>query len=102
VACNQLRWGGAHYFACAGLLDDDHVAFVSETKSGRWLACDDVRDVPKFIADKNYLAESKAQAIEKRWDQGDDQMKQRVPTWNGEAVWGTSRSTWIKYQVKGE
>ena len=101
VANNQLRWGGACYFACAGVKDDANgtIAFVSETQSGRWLACDDLTELPRFIAERDYLSDRKAQRPTKEWDGGDVRMRQRVPGWNGEAVWGTSRSTWIKYVV---
>jgi hypothetical protein len=101
VANNQLRWKGARYFACAGLLGDEtHVAFVSETRSGRWLACDDLAQIARFVAEPDFGSDTKAQAIANPWNQGDKRMHERVPTWNGEAVWGSGHSTWIKYVVK--
>jgi hypothetical protein len=103
VASNQLRWKGAHYFACAGLKGDaNDLVFASEARSGRWLACDDLTDVARFVADPNYLSDRKAQTIEKSWDPEGKRMRERVPNWSGEGIWGTSRGTWIKYVVKAD
>jgi hypothetical protein len=103
VACNQLRWKGAHYFACAGLKGDaNELVFASEAHSGRWLACDDLTDLARFVAEPDYLSDRKAQTIEKSWDPEGKRMRERVPNWSGEGIWGTSRGTWIKYLVKAD
>lgn len=96
VVNNRLRWGGSSYFAAAGMRANLGVGFVSETQSGRWLACDDPGQVATFLAHPEGVAKS-ARRIEAKWDQGDARMNGITDGWKGEAVWGDSRNTWIKY-----
>jgi len=98
VVNNRLRWGGAYYFAVAGIKPDERtVAFSSELVSGRWSCCDNPSNVSRFVADRDFLASNAAQPIERPWHEGDDLMKQQAKEWSGAPVWGTSRSTWIKF-----
>ena len=96
VVNNRLRWGGCSYFAAAGMKANLRVGFVSETDSGRWVACDDPGQVATFIAYPEGLAKP-ARRIETKWDQGDSRMNGITDGWQGSAVWGDSRNTWIKY-----
>ena len=101
VVNNRLRWGGAYYFAAAGLTDAGGLGFVSELRSGNWSACDDPKEVAKFISDRDHLTENKAQAVKIPWDQGDTRIRKVHSEWNGQGIWGdpASRSTWLKYVV---
>jgi hypothetical protein len=103
VVNNRLRWGGAYYFAAAGINDSGGLDFVSDLRSGNWSACDDLKEVAKFIADRDHLTDNKAQAVKRPWDQGDQRISKANPEWNGQAIWGdpASRSTWLKYVVPG-
>jgi hypothetical protein len=96
VVNNRLRWNGCSYFAAAGMKANQGVEFVSETASGRWVACDEPGEVPAFIAYPQTRSKP-ARPIEARWDQGDSRMNGITDGWKGEAVWGDSRNTWIKY-----
>jgi hypothetical protein len=96
VVNNRLRWGGCSYFAAAGMKANLGVGFVSESQSGRWVACDDPGQVAAFLAYPEGIAKS-ARRIEAKWDQGDARMNGITDGWKGEAIWGDSRSTWIKY-----
>jgi hypothetical protein len=49
--------------------------------------------VPRFIADRDYLATRPVRVIERRWDQGDSRMNALVDGWEGQPVWGESRNT---------
>jgi len=98
VVNNRLRWNGACYFAVAGLKADRTVGFTSELGSGRWSCCDDPAEVAKFIADPNYLATNHAHAPAVTWRQGDRIMRNVAGrNWQGCAIWGTNRNTWIKF-----
>jgi hypothetical protein len=103
VVNNRLRWHGAYYFAAAGLTDAGGLGFVSELRSGNWSACDDLKEVAKFISDRDHLTDNKAQAVKIPWDQGDKRIGKTHAEWNGQAIWGdpASRSTWLKYVVPG-
>ncbi len=96
VVNNRLRWGGCSYFAAAGMKANLGVGFVSETQSGRWVACDDPGGVATFVAYPVGIA-MPARRIEAKWDQGDARMNGITDGWKGEAIWGDSRNTWIKY-----
>jgi hypothetical protein len=103
VVNNRMRWGGAYYFAAAGINESGGLAFVSDLRSGNWSACDDLKEVAKFIAERDHLTDNKAQAVKKPWDQGDQRISKANPEWNGQAIWGdsASRNTWLKYVVPG-
>jgi hypothetical protein len=96
VVNNRLRWGGCSYFAAAGMKANLGVGFVSESQSGRWVACDDPGSVAAFVNYPEGIAKP-ARRIEAKWDQGDSRMNGITDGWKGEAVWGDSRNTWIKY-----
>ena len=98
VVSNQLRWGGAQFFAVAGINAADDLAFESNLKDGLWFSCDEVAVVPEFISDPMFLSERKVRAAT-GWSDGDRLMRGHVAKWSGEPVWGTSRSTWIKFVV---
>ena len=103
VANNRLRWGGAYYFAVAGVREEDgSVAFVSE-ESPQWSVCEDPGLVPRFIAEPQFLSGSAVRRIEKPWAGGDGMIKSKVEGWNGYAIWGspTNRNLWIKFQAPG-
>jgi hypothetical protein len=103
VANNRLRWGGAYYFAAAGLSSAGTLAFTSELRSGNWSACDDLKEISRFVSERDYLKDHAAQAITNSWDKNDDHIRKGNPDWNGQAIWGdpNSRSTWLKYIVPG-
>jgi hypothetical protein len=99
VVNNRLRWGGCSYFAVTGQ-GGDGVAFTTESESGRWSCCDEPGKVSRFISDRLYLGEQRAQPIENPWSGGDDLMKQVADGWTGKPLWGQSRNTWIKFVVR--
>ena len=101
VVNNKLRWNGAYYFAAAALTESGDLAFVSQTKSGNWSACDDLKEVARFVAERDYLKDHKPQLVQRPWDRGNQLIAKAAPGWNGEAIWGdpASRSTWIKFVV---
>jgi hypothetical protein len=103
VVNNRLRWGGAYYFAAAGLDASGGLAFASDLRSGNWSACDDVKEVSRFVTERDYMKDHAARAIEKSWDNNNDRIRKGNPDWNGQAIWGdpASRSTWLKYVVPG-
>lgn len=103
VVNNRLRWGGAYYFAVAGVRDDGSVAFASE-ESEQWSVCEDPGLAPRFIAEPQFLATNFAHRIEKPWGGGDGMIKARAKDWNGYAIWGspTNRSIWIKFHATPE
>jgi hypothetical protein len=101
VVNDRLRWGGDYYFAAAGVLQTNEFGFVSELESGNWSACDNPHKVHRFIEEKNYLQQNKAQQIPLVWQDGTPKMKQCVgESWTGEPLWGLSRDTWLKVVVK--
>jgi WD40 repeat protein len=98
VVNNRLRWGGAYYFAAAGIGDGEpQVPFTTDPNGGRWSYGDDPGQVPAFIAHPRYHADQAALPPTNPWGGGDGEMKARVPEWNGKPVWGKERTTWIKY-----
>lgn len=99
VVNNRLRWGGCSYFAVTGR-GESGVAFTTELGSGRWSCCDDPGKVEGFIRDRGDLADSRAQAIENPWADGDDLMRQIADGWAGKPLWGRSRNTWIKFVAR--
>lgn len=101
VVNDRLRWGGNYYFAAAGVLQTNEFGFVSELESGNWSACDDLQKVRRFIEQKNYLQQNKAQPISLIWQDGTPKIKQLAgESWTGEPLWGLSRDTWLKVVVK--
>jgi hypothetical protein len=101
VVNNRLRWDGAYYFAAAAVDVDGLVVFASQTTGGEWSACDDVAQVARFISERDYLRDHKAQRVKKEWDRGDREIHRVCPDFTGEGVWGSpaARSTWIKFVV---
>jgi hypothetical protein len=99
VVNNRLRWNGAYYFAVGGVKEDGSQGFASELGSGRWSVCDNPSDVNRFISDAGYLSKNPARPVERPWQYGDDLMKGMVKGWDGSAIWGTNRNTWIKFRA---
>ena len=99
VVNNRLRWNGAYYFAVGGVKDDGSMGFASDLGSGRWSVCDHWPDVPRFISDAGYLSKNGARPVDRPWHYGDDLIKGMVKGWDGSAVWGTNRNTWIKFRA---
>jgi hypothetical protein len=97
---NRLRWKGVCYFAAAFLNDKDELVFCSDLRSGAWSSCDDLKEIDKFVSDRDHYKDHKPQPIPQPWDRGDASMK-AIPGWNGQGIWGapTSHSTWIKFIV---
>jgi hypothetical protein len=104
VVNNRLRWNGSYFFAAAALNPDTAVVFPSETQTGDWSACDDLEQAPRFIADRDFGRDLKAQPVKKPWDQGKAQMLKACPDFTGEPLWGEprSKSTWIKFVVPAD
>jgi serine/threonine protein kinase len=99
VVNNRLRWNGAYYFAAGGVTADGAAGFVSELETGRWSACDDPADVPRFIEQRDFLSERRVAPVTQPWVHGDGILQQAVKGWNGQPVWGTNRNTWIKFRA---
>ncbi len=100
VVNNELRWGGAYYFAVAGSFAPNEFGFVSDAKSGAWSYCDTLKDVEKFITNRGFMKKHSALLPKREWAEG----KQHIVSlagdkWNGTAVWGNAKSTWIKVLV---
>jgi len=98
VVNNRLRWGGAYYFAAAGIQKDEtSVGFTTELDSGRWSCCDNPGNVARFISDRDFLASNSAQPVQRPWHEGDRIMSRHVKGWSGAPLWGSTRNTWIKF-----
>lgn len=98
VVNNRLRWGGAYYFAVAGIkTDETTIGFTTELTSGRWSCCDNPSNVARFISDRDFLASNAARPVERPWHEGDKFMRQRAKQWSGTPLWGTTRNTWVKF-----
>lgn len=101
VVNNRLRWGGASYFGLAGCFAANEISFVSSPESGDWSACDQPRDVDRFIQERTYLRHRAARTIANPWDDGANMMRVYAGTqWSGAPIWGTSRNTWLKLVVE--
>jgi hypothetical protein len=100
VVNNRLRWGGARYFAVAGVKEGSGTAFTTELTTGRWTCCDDPSQAAAFIADPRFLQDQLAHKIQTPWDQGDALINQHADGWNGSAIWGESRNTWIRFVAR--
>jgi hypothetical protein len=101
VVNNRLRWGGAAYFAVAGMKDSSpRIGFTTELTSGKWSCCDDPSRVSRFLSDPNYLRTQPARSIPTLWGGGDPLMNQLVDGWTGTPLWGTTRNTWIKFVAR--
>ena len=96
VVNNKVRWGGASYFAVKGR-GGSTASVMTELDSGRWSCCDDLGQVAQFIADRERFANHRALPVTKPWSDGDSLMTQHGDGWNGQALWGGSRDTWIKF-----
>ncbi len=101
VVNNRMRWGGAYYFAAAGCLERNAFGFVSDLQTGDWSACDTFGDVDRFITDKDYFHHRAAQEISQTWQDGKGLMQQFAgESWAGTPIWGATRNTWIKLNVR--
>ena len=97
VANNRLRHGGSKYFGLAGLVDDE-VSLVSQAESENWSSCDTPASVHEFIHFREAGTESRVVEIGKPWSEGRKFMKKYSGhEFEGDAIWGTTSSTWIKY-----
>ncbi|QOV92187.1 hypothetical protein [Humisphaera borealis] len=103
VVNNRLRWKGSYYFAAAAMTGDGTPVYCSDLRSGNWSACDDLSKAQRFIDDPDFLRDRKAEAVRKKWGDGDKLIRKNCPGFDGEAIWGApdSRSTWIKFVVPG-
>jgi len=99
VVNNRLRWGGASYFGVVGR-GDAGIAFTTELKSGRWSCCDDPAKVNRFVTDRDYLTEAKAQPITNPWGGGDAMITGVADGWGGTPLWGKTRNTWVKFVAR--
>jgi hypothetical protein len=100
VVNNRLRWGGARYFAAAGMLDAKTIGFASKLNSSNWTSCDNPSLVEAFIALRAAPGEAPVKKITKLWGDGNRLIKEHVGSkWNGDPVWGESANTWIKVRV---
>lgn len=97
VVNNRFRWDGLHYFAAIGLLDRRTLGFSSDVNSGEWSSCDDPSDVPRFIADRDYLAATPVQLCDISSGGTPEPMTDMAAEWEVEPIWGQSRNTWIKF-----
>jgi hypothetical protein len=52
----------------------------------------------QFLAEPQFGANRKA-LLPKNPGDGNGVLKSKVPNWNGQAIWGTSHNTWIKFVV---
>jgi hypothetical protein len=101
VVNNRMRWGGAYYFAVAGVRSDETtIGFTTELSSGRWSCCDNPSNVNRFISDRDFLAGNTARTVERPWHEGTPIMKRRAPGWSGSPIWGGTRNTWIKFVAR--
>jgi len=90
VVNNRMRWGGAYYFAAAGIKrDETTTGFTTELNSGKWSCCDSPRNMARFISDRDFLASNAAQEVERPWHEGDQLMRQFVKEWSGVPIWET-------------
>ncbi len=101
VVNNRMRWGGCAFFGAAGCFTNNEFGFVSKVEDGNWSACDSPADADAFISDPAYLRHRSVRRPEAVWDQGVARMKDHAgDRWNGDAIWGNSRNTWIKVNVE--
>jgi len=100
VVNNRLRWNGACYFGVAGVADDGALTFVSE-ETDSWSVCEDPGLAPRFIVEREFLAERPVQIITNQWSGGYRQMNRQVPRWTGQPIWGspTNRNIWLKFNL---
>lgn len=101
VVNNRLRWGGCAFFGAAGCFATNEFGFVSKADDGNWSACDSPADADAFISDPTYLQHRPVRIPETVWREGAARMKDHAgDRWNGDAIWGNSRNTWIKVNVE--
>jgi hypothetical protein len=101
VVNNRLRWGGAYYFAVAGILNDETtVGFTTELDTGRWSCCDNPSNVNRFISDRDFLSTNPAHPVQRPWHEGDKIMEKQVTEWAGSPIWGSTRNTWMKFVAR--
>ncbi|MEM9283455.1 MAG: hypothetical protein AAGA96_16650 [Verrucomicrobiota bacterium] len=99
VAVNRLRHGGSRYFGVTGHLDANRIGFTSQV-SEAWSSCDYPSLAPNFIQFREAGTESRVVKIEKKWHEGKEYMEEFSDTpWQGDAIWGTAASTWLKFCV---
>ena len=104
VVNNRLRWNGAYFFAAAAVNPDGLCVFPSDSRTGDWSACDDLEQVPRFIADRDHGRDKKPEPITKPWDRGKAEILKACPDFTGEPLWGDprSKSTWLKFVVPAD
>lgn len=101
VVNNRFRWDGVRYFGLAGCFAKDEFSFVSDPEGRNWSVCDDPADVADFISDPIFGAHRRALPVSHEWKDGTPLMKRYAgASWDGKALWGESRNTWIKVQVQ--
>jgi len=101
VVNNRMRWGGAYYFAVAGIRSDETtVGFTTELSSGRWSCCDNPSNVTRFLSDRDYLTSNTARPVERPWHEGTPIIKRHVEGWSGSPIWGGTRNTWVKFVAR--
>ena len=90
-------------FGAAGVADDGAITFVSE-ETDSWSVCEDPGLAPRFIVEREFLAERPVQIITNQWSGGYRQMNRQVPRWTGQPIWGspTNRNIWLKFNVPKE
>ena len=100
VVNNRLRWGGASYFGAAGCFTNNEFGFVTKPGAGGWSVCDNVSKVDRFIRNKMDGTTNYTNSPSYSWPRGDELMRSFAgDRWNGEGIWGKSRSVWIKIVV---
>lgn len=111
VANNQIRHGGAKFFAVAGCLETNEFGFVSDPNSEAWTVCNESNGVKQFIAvpDSTMFQESTigierpALEITNPWNEGMGFMRQYAgKDFHGKPLWGKEASTWIKFVAPGQ
>jgi hypothetical protein len=99
VVNDRMRWGGAYYFAAAGMINDHEAGFVSSLSSGDWSACGDPSDTNRFIEDEGFTNGQPVEKISRLWTGGVSLMKKTIgESWNGDPIWGRTqdRDVWLK------
>jgi len=83
----------------AGMTESNTVGFATDLTSGQWSVCDDPAEAPRFIAKAAHLASNTPKPVDRPWHYGDTLIKSMAKGWQGQAIWGTNRNTWIKFRA---
>jgi hypothetical protein len=101
VVNNRLRWGGARYFAVAGCVAPNEIAFASDPDSPRWSVCDDPAVAARFVAERDAGVERRPLTIANPWAEGDGAMRASAgASFAGRPLWGGAASTWVKVRIE--